>query len=87
MTKREQETVINYNRAEEEASIYTCDAAMIRMLDKLRAKHGAIAVKRSDKYSKTYICPKTWIKIKSPRRLSEQYRRELAERARKNFDN
>ena len=85
MTKREQETVINYNRAEQNASIYTCDATLIRVLEKLREQNSVIVLQKSDRKSKTYLCPKTWIKIKAPRRLSEQQRRALAERAKQNF--
>lgn len=45
-TKYEQETIFNYNQEEKTASCYTCDAALIRKLDRLIEKGEAITVSR-----------------------------------------
>ena len=85
LTKSELETTINYNQDDKTATCYTCDMALIRRLDKLCDVSSEIAVSKTDDYSKTYIFPKKWVKIKKPRELSDEKRAELAERARKNF--
>jgi hypothetical protein len=85
LTKPEQETVILFNEAENTATIDTCNSALIRQLDNLSEKHTVITETRKDQYSKAYIIPKSWVKIRSPRQLSEQQRRKLSETARHNF--
>lgn len=83
MTRYEQETVINYNQ--EEAQVYTCNAFLIRRLDKLFENHSKITLIKSNEYSRTYSFPKKWIKVKPLRQLSDEKRSELAERAKRNF--
>ena len=39
LTKYEQETIINFNNDEQEASIYTASPQMMRKLDALAEKH------------------------------------------------
>lgn len=85
LTKYEQETIINYNQAENVASIYTCDRSLMNELDKLRQKDTAIIEVNRNDYSCTYSLPKKYIKIKIPRQLSKEQRQELSERAKLNF--
>lgn len=85
MIRYEQETIINYNQEEILAELYTCDASLIRKLNKLCEKHSTITVTKSDEYSKTYSFPKKWVKIRPPRQLSDEKRAELSERAKRNF--
>lgn len=85
LTKYELETTISYNQDEKNAICYTCDRAMISRLDKLCEVSSKITVLKTDDYSKTYIFPKKWVKIKKPRELSDEKRKELAKRARLNF--
>ena len=80
LTKYEQETVINYNLEEKEAVCFTYDAALIRKLDKLCEKHEAIIKRKEGKGYGEYIFPRSWIKIHAPRVLSEEKRKEMAER-------
>lgn len=51
----------------------------------LCSKTTTIIVKKQGEYSKTYIIPKSWIKVRIPRQLSEEKRKEMAERARVNL--
>lgn len=80
LTLYEQETIINYNREEKTASIFTHDPALIRKCDSLCEKSEAITVLREGEGWKEYTCPKSWIKVKMPRELTEEQRAELAER-------
>lgn len=85
LTKYEQETLISYNQEEDAAIIDTCDKKMIRKLDKLCDKLLTITVENQNQHGKIYKLPKKWIKISTPRQLSEKTRKELAERAKSNF--
>lgn len=85
ITKYEQETIINYNQDELTANIYTCDKVLIRKLDKMIEVSKVIILKTQDEDSKTYICPKKWIKVRMPRVLSDEEREKMASRARERF--
>lgn len=78
----EQETIINYNREEKEASCYTHDPYLIRKLDDLCEKSEAIISVREGEGWKEYSLPRTWVKIKMPRQLSDEQREKMAERMR-----
>ena len=83
----ERETIITYNEAESEASVYTHNKALRRTLDKLaqerpedcrvdRVGHGGAAA--------DYTIPKAWVKIRPPRVASEAQKaasRRAAEKA------
>lgn len=85
LSRYEQETVITYNNEEKTATVYTCDKSLISKLDEMARKDSTIIETKRDEYSKTYELPKRYIKVKIPRQLSEEQRKTLAERARKNF--
>ena len=76
----EQETIINWNREEKTASIYTHDPSLIRKCDALCQKSEAITVVREGDGWKEYECPKSWVKVRMPRELTDEQRAELAER-------
>lgn len=80
LTKYEQETIFNYNQEEKTASCFTCDPALIRKLDRLCEKDEAITVSREGDGCKEYTFPKSWLKVRPPRQLSDEQRQELAER-------
>lgn len=79
-TKYEQETIFNYNQEEKTASCYTCDPALIRKLDRLCENGEAITVSREGDGWKEYQFPRSWIKVRPPRQLSDEQRQKLAER-------
>ena len=72
LTFLEQETIVNWNNSEKLASVYICDPSMIRKMDALVKKDKRVTVESEDKYSKTYIVPKGWVKIILPRKLSKK---------------
>ena len=77
LTKYEKETIITFNQDESFASIYTCDEAFIRKLDNLVKKDTRITMESEDEHSKTYIVSKKAIKVRLPKVLSEEKRKEL----------
>ena len=80
LTKYEQETIINYNQAEHLASCYTHDKSLMLKLDRLIEKGEAITVVREGDGWKEYKFPKKCVKVRFPRKLSDEQRQEMAER-------
>ena len=76
----EQETIINFNVAEREATVYTSDKATMRKLDALVTEFPDIykCIKATD-IDKTYSMPKQYVNYRKPRRLSEKRREEIRE--------
>ena len=75
LTRYEQETIINFNAAEQTATLYTRDSAVMRKID-------ALVIEFPEHYrligetdiDKTYEMPKSVITYRKPRRLSEEQR-------------
>ena len=80
LTKYEQETIINYNQEEKTASCFTYDRALIRKLDEFVQNGEAITVVREGDGWKEYKFPKKCVKVRFPRKLSDEQRQEMAER-------
>ena len=72
LSKHERETIINFNEAEPTASVYTHNKALRRKLDKLAEERPedcrCVSESRGDQAG-DYIVPKTWIKVRPPRKL------------------
>lgn len=85
LTREEQETVIRYDNANGMAVCYTYDKSLIRKLDAFCEKSTEISRTKSGEDFSEYTFPKTWLRVKMPRQLSDEQREILAERARKNF--
>ncbi len=80
LSNYERETVITYNQEEKNAVIYTHDPALIRKLD-LSAENGeAITLLRQGDGWREYELSKKYIKVRFPRKLSDEQRAELASR-------
>jgi hypothetical protein len=81
LTRYEQETVINYNAGEEDASVYTRDRAVMRKLDALVIEFPEVyrCIKQTD-IDKTYLIPKSYVSYRKPRRLTEEQRERQRER-------
>ena len=79
LTKYEQETIINFNVAESDAVVYTCDKTVMRKLDVLVNECPEVyrCIAETD-IDKTYVMPKKYVKYRKPRRISK----ELIERRR-----
>ena len=92
MTRREQETIVSFNVAEDTAELYTADPVYIRKLDKLVEKNpeqfkpGRAKIYQGEITAKRYTFPKRFLSIRSKdvkRELIEKQRKELAERLKK----
>lgn len=79
----EKETVINFNNAEQNASCYTLNTHKRQMLLNLAEEYPddvKIISKRDDMVEITF--PKKWVKIRPPRKLTEEQRVNAVERGR-----
>lgn len=77
----EKETVINFNNAEQNASCYTLNTHKRQMLLNLAKEYPddvKIISKRDDMVEVTF--PKKWVKIRPPRKLTEEQRVNAVER-------
>ena len=74
LTKYEQETIINFNNDEQEASIYTASPQMMRKLDALAAAYPEhYRVVEQTEVRKTYSCEKHLINLRKPRKVNEEH--------------
>ena len=80
LTKAEQETIILFNEAEQTASVYTHNAALLHQLERLRRSHPAQVhqTERGGHGGADYL-PKKWVKLTPPRTLSPAQAQVLAE--------
>lgn len=79
----EKETVINFNNAEQNASCYTLNTHKRQMLLNLAEEYPddvKIISKRDGMVEVTF--PKKWVKIRPPRKLTEEQRVNAVERGR-----
>lgn len=78
----EQETVINYNREDKNATVYTRDPAVMRKLDQLVISFPEVykCIGETD-IDKIYEMPKSAVNYRKPRRLSAEQREAARERA------
>jgi len=73
LSRYEQETILLYNNEDKTGSVYTCDPALIRKMDKFMAQYpDVISLKREDEYSKTYNVPKNLFSIRTPSRKEKK---------------
>ena len=77
LARQEQETIINFNKAEDTAYIFTCSKSWIRHCEKTLGLKPTVI----HSYAREYECPKTWIrKPRKPRQLSETQKHKLSQR-------
>jgi len=82
LSNYERETTITYNDDSKDATLYTCNKAMMRKLDGMCEKYpDKCKMTRQDEYSKTYVLPKKFIKINAPRFVSDEQREKMRQRA------
>ena len=76
----EQETIILFNVAEPNATVYTRDKAVMRKFDALVAEFPEIykCIKVTE-IDKTYSMPKEYVSYRKPRRISEKRREQIRE--------
>ena len=82
LTNYEQETIINFNKAEDIACIFTYEKTWQKHLE---GRLGLKPVMDNGFGGKEYVLPKTRIKPpRAPRRLSDSAKKKLAERLHRN---
>lgn len=82
LSKYEQETIYRYDQEGRMATCFTHDKALIRRMDKLAENDTEIIVVKEGEGWKEYKLPKKYIKVRSPRKLSDEQRKEMADRMR-----
>lgn len=83
LSKYEQETIIHYNEEEKTASVYTMNTSLTNKLAKLAEEYPdecMRTVTQQDGEGVTYIVPKKWVKVRPPRKMSEEQRIAASER-------
>lgn len=81
LTALERETVILFNEAEQTASVYTFNPALQRQLGGLcseRPEAAKLMFEDNPDGVKEYSVPKSWVKIKPPKKISAETRARLA---------
>ena len=85
LTSYEQETIINFNKAEDTAYIFTYEKTWQKHLE---GRLGLKPVMDNGFGGREYQLPKTMIKLpRAPRQLSDSARKKLAERLHRNRPN
>ena len=84
LTRYEQETIINFNAEDSDATVYTRDKTVMRQLDTLVTAHPDIfkCIGETD-IDKTYLMPKSRISYRKPRRISEAKRQQARDAMKK----
>lgn len=88
MTPIEKETIVNFNEEEDFAEVYSCQKFIWTKCEKLGMKlTSTVKNKEGTIISKTYECPKKWIRFIKTREYSEEHKERLRkqlERGRQN---
>ena len=84
LTRYEQETIINFSADDRIATIYTRDPAVMRQLDALVTEYPDIykCIGETD-IDKTYVMPKSHVKYRKPRHISEAKRQQARDAMKK----
>lgn len=84
ITRLEQETIVNFNAAEDIASVYTADPVYMRKLDKLCEREPmSYKLVKQDKDGKWYKMPKRLVRFATTRIMTDEQKEAAAERMRK----
>jgi len=78
----EKETIINFNEGEQEAEIYSCTSSIWTKCVKAGLKLKKTTTINDKIISKTYTCPKGYIKIKKPHKSNQSPEQREASRKR-----
>lgn len=84
LARVEQETIILFNVAEPNATVYTRDKTVMRKFDALVAEFPEIykCIKVTD-IDKTYSMPKEYVSYRKPRKISMERRTQIKEQMKK----
>ena len=79
----EQETIIQFcDEPGVLANVWSASPAFQRRMEKLGIVRGIVRKRQGETYSAEYLIPKQWIKIHTPRLLTEEQRERMKERGR-----
>lgn len=83
LSKYEQETIINFNAGDRNATLYTRDRKVMREMDELVSKYPDIYhLDSQTDIDKTYSFSKSCVKYRKPRVLSKDQRAQARKRMR-----
>lgn len=87
LTSIERETIITYNNAEDTANVYSLNLPMLRKIRKLAEDYpdDVKILHQADDMIEATV-PKSWVKIRPPRKLSDEQREAMAERGRSLYE-
>ena len=81
LSRLEQETIINFNAAEQTAMVYTRDKTVMRRLNALAEDYPDIyRLTSGTDIDKTYSVPKSYITYRKPRNLTDGQREQARKR-------
>lgn len=90
LTAEETETIIRWDRANDKASVYTCDPVVVRKLDRHPEIYKVTQTEtmKGELLSKTYECEKRFISFRMtiPKPMSDEEKRIRSERAKAMFE-
>lgn len=87
LTSLERETIITYNNAENTANCFTLSLPVRRRLLQLAKEYPEeVHINKQEEDMIDVDVPKSWVKIRPPRRLSDEQRAALAERGRNLYE-
>ena len=87
LTAMERETIITYNNAENTANCFTLRLPVRRRLLQLAEEYpDEVHINKQEEDMIDVDIPKSWVKIRPPRRLSDEQKAALAERGRNLYE-
>lgn len=87
LTAMERETIITYNNAENTANCFTLSLPVRRRLLQLAEEYpDEVHINKQEVDMIDVDIPKSWVKIRPPRRLSDEQKAALAERGRNLYE-
>lgn len=80
-SKEEKETYMNTTEADKTATLYSNSRNWIERMRRLAAEYpDKVFLEREDENGASFVFPKSWMKVRPPRQISEEQRRQAAER-------
>lgn len=80
-SKEEKETYMNTTEADKTATLYSNSRNWIDRMKRLAAEYpDQVTLEREDENGASFIFPKSWMKVRPPRQVSEEQRQQAAER-------
>lgn len=78
----ERETSFTYNQEDKTVSCFTMDPSLIRRLTELSKDYEEVQFIKQDHETFWFKFPKKWLKVHTPRKMTDEQREECRERGR-----